>query len=405
MNMTKLFILLACLFGFAHGAITYLTYPLIWVSAGWTVCFGLAAMLSPKTLFKAIWVNLAFLFGLVGALETYAALSLNAKASDEPSGPQLQTTRSQDYMGPHAILGYAPHQNSRPEVTLAFGTDIIYRVTYTFDENGLRITPPAEPSQCDRCVLFFGGSFTLGEGVADAESLPYQVGQQSRCPVYNFGFHGYGPHHMLAAIEKGLLSDSVDCRPQAVVYQAVLDHVSRAAGLSSWGDDTPRYQLTAEGEVKYAGRFSDINGLADRIRAAFKQTHVYRKFFRNRIRADRDDVDRLIAIVAAAEHELKAIYPGVAFHIILWDNASGKKVKQELYELLYAGLEQKGFKIHLVSQILSGYPQTRANYELSPQDNHPNARAYREMAVYITHNILEEPNRKPQGAGSELNHD
>ncbi len=407
MNIIQFIVLLTCLLGFAYGAITYLTYPLIWVSAGWTACFGLAAMFSPKALLKAVWVNLAFLFGLLGALETYAALSLNAqaKASDASSGPQLQTTRSQDYIGPHAILGYAPHQNSHSEVTLNLGTDIIYRVTYTFDAHGLRIAPPAEPSQCNRCVLFFGGSFTLGEGVADDEALPYQVGQQSRCPVYNFGFHGYGPHHMLAAIEKGLLADTVDCRPQAVIYQAVLDHVSRAAGLSSWGDDTPRYQATADGDVVHVGRFSDINGLADHIRAVFKQTHIYRQFFRNRIRADRDDVDRLIAIVAASEQKLKAMYPGVAFHILLWDNASGKKVKQELYDLLYAGLKRKGFKIHLVSQILSGYPQTRANYELSPLDNHPNARAYREMAVYIAHNILEEPKRKPQGAGPELNHD
>jgi hypothetical protein len=54
-------------------------------------------------------------------------------------------------------------------------------------------------------------------------------------------------------------------------------------------------------------------------------------------------------------------------------------------------LKQKGFRIHLVSQILPGYPQERARYELSPEDNHPNALAYGLVAGYIARNILAAP--------------
>ena len=368
----------------------YSNYPFLWMAAGWLVCFSGCGVFSRKPIAKAVLYNIAFVCLLVGAFEAYAAMALHAKQAAKRSGPQLQTTRSKDYTDPHPILGYAARPNSHSTVQLSFGEKIIYNVSYNFDAYGLRVSPPSLNGPCEECVLFFGGSFTLGEGVEDAEALPYQVGLKSRCPVYNFGFRGYGPHHMLAAIEKGMLVDIVDCRPQAVIYQAILDHVSRVAGLSSWGADTPRYRIAADGSVQHTGRFSDINGPADRIREAFKRTHIYRKFVHNRIRADIDDIELLIAVVAAAEQKLKAMYPGIAFHIILWDKAYDKKRKQKLYEQLYSGLARKGFQIHLASQILSGYPQTRADYELSSQDNHPNARAYREMAVYINRNILED---------------
>ena len=405
MSHIRQIILFAGFLVFSYVAVHHFSYPLIWVSAGWTVFSGAAAMLSRRTLSKAIWINLAFCFFLVGALETYAALSLRARHSAAPEGPQLQTTRSLDYMDSHAILGYAPRPNSRADVQLNYGTETIYTISYTFDAHGLRIAPPVEPGGCDRCVLFFGGSFTLGEGVADNETLPFQVGLQSRCPVYNFGFHGYGPHQMLAAIEKGMLADIVACQPQAVIYQAVLDHVSRVAGLSSWGADTPRYQISGDGTLQHSGRFSDIDGLGDHFRAAWRQTQIYHRFVRNRIRADSDDVELLIAVVAASKRKLKALYPGIAFHIILWDNASDKKVKQKLYERLYTGLAGKGFHIHLASQMLSGYLQNRSDYELSPHDNHPNARAYREMAVYITRNVLGEAREGSTGPLSIIGQD
>ena len=125
------------------------------------------------------------------------------------------------------------------------------------------------------------------------------------------------------------------------------------------------------------------------IRTALRQTQIYQRFIRSRVRADGDDVELLIAVVAASEQKLKAIYPGIAFHIILWDNASDKKVKQKLFDQLYDGLTRRGFQVHLVSQMLSGYPQNRTAYELSPHDSHPNARAYREMAAYVTRRILD----------------
>ncbi len=365
-------------------------YWVLWAAAGWLTSFTICALLSRTSLAKTIFFNLAFCFFLAGAVETYSALALHAKQA-RMADTAPQTTYSQNFFTPHPDLGYAPRKDITVEVKKTLGTHFVYQVSYTIDPNGLRTTPKEKPIKGDHCILFFGGSFTFGEGVEDFESLPHRVGQLSRCQTYNFGLHGYGPHHMLAAIEKGLVAKTIDCRPQLVFYQAVLDHVSRVAGLSSWGQDSPRYQLDSDGAVVHSGSFSDVSGPADRFRAALRQTHIYRNFFRNRVQADRDDVDLMVAVVAASEQQLKAMYPGVAFHIILWDNTSPKKVKQQIFDWLYSGLQQAGFQVHLASQMLPGYPQKHADYELSPEDNHPTARAYQKMAAYIDQYILAKP--------------
>jgi hypothetical protein len=56
----------------------------------------------------------------------------------------------------------------------------------------------------------FGCSFTFREGVEDREAMPYLVGELSKYIVYNFGFHGYGAHQMLSALEYGIVDRIVD---------------------------------------------------------------------------------------------------------------------------------------------------------------------------------------------------
>ena len=89
--------------------------------------------------------------------------------------------------------------------------------------------------------------------------MPYLVGERSgnRFRVYNFGFHGYGPHQMLAALTGGRVQDTVDCQPTHVVYQAIVPHVERVSGLATWDRHGPRYVETQDGGVRLAGRFDD----------------------------------------------------------------------------------------------------------------------------------------------------
>ena len=106
--------------------------------------------------------------------------------------------------------GYAPAANDRVRATRRENHEVVYDVVYNFDSHGLRMTPPDGESGGE-CILFFGGSFAFGQGVADHETLPSLVGQKTggRFRAYNVGFHGYGPHQMLYALEHGVIEQVV----------------------------------------------------------------------------------------------------------------------------------------------------------------------------------------------------
>lgn len=156
-----------------------------------------------------------------------------------------------------SVLGYAPVHGQLTPVKGFAGSQLIYDVTYTIDADGLRIAAGFDENPHDnRCMLFFGCSFTFGEGVDDHEAMPYVAGTLANLRAYNFGFPGYGPHQMLAAVEHGMVERIVDCRPRWIIYQALPTHVARAAGQTSWDRHGPRYALE-DGEAKYTGHFDD----------------------------------------------------------------------------------------------------------------------------------------------------
>ena len=148
-------------------------------------------------------------------------------------------------------IGYGPQPGTTCTAQKTVGTNILYNVTYEIDDNGLRFTPPASSSNAN-AILFFGGSFTFGEGVNNNEAMPYRVADlcNYQYNVLNFGFHGYGPHQMLAALDSGLVEKILDSiTPTIILYQALPGHALRSAGESSWDRDGPAYTLSKEGKI------------------------------------------------------------------------------------------------------------------------------------------------------------
>src|SRR5262249_18549157 len=152
---------------------------------------------------------------------------------------------SPEYRVRDDVLGFAPAKGIRTRATRSFRGRQTYDVTYTIDSRGLRAAPAEGRSPPPDTVLFFGCSFTFAEGLHDDETMASQVAIRSggRVRTFNFGFPGYGPHQMLAAIEHGVVRRVVESPPRYAIYLAHADHVRRVAGLVSWGAHSPRYRL------------------------------------------------------------------------------------------------------------------------------------------------------------------
>jgi len=325
---------------------------------------------------------------ILGSLEMYSYISHNNEIIDG----DIRTEYTNGYFTPNNILGYSPNKGISTTAKKYYKDELIYNVNYTIGDDGLRITPQATSNDVEECILIFGGSFTFGEGVNDHSAMPYVVGTLQHHKVHNYGFHGYGPHQMLAAIENGMVA----CKPTFVIYQAILWHVARVVGGTSWDHHGPKY-IMEDGYLKYDGHFDDQKGLGyyikekkigtfikEKIDAQLTKSYFFKKFFnKDRYTFTDKDIQLFLEIVDASRGKLTEDYPDVEFHVILWDRPD-----DDNYNKLRDGLQAKLVMHHEISGIIPGALTNRAKYTISAHDHHPGPLAHQLIAKYIVNKII-----------------
>ena len=181
---------------------------------------------------------MTFLFFIFGLIEAFFWVSLEEV--------RFEVGYNEGYVSSDEILGYATTQRGPITAKKYHDTAVVYDVTYSIDANGQHLSSLDAVMNHQRCIVFFRDSLTFGEGVKDHEETPYLVGYLAQIKVYNFGFRGYGPHQMLAALDHGLVQRIVDCMPRLAIYQAFVGHVARVAGLAVWDEHGPKYLLLSD---------------------------------------------------------------------------------------------------------------------------------------------------------------
>jgi hypothetical protein len=375
-------------------ALKDLPVPYLWICLCWLAC---SLVFTRRT--KALGFTLAFLCFAFGFLEAFSWRSLQAI--------RFEGGYSEGYVASDEILGYAPIKRGPITAKKYQGTAVVYDVTYNLGAHGLRRSSPDGVMQAQPCVVFFGDSLTFGEGVEDDEAMPYLVSHLTKAKVYNFGFHGYGPHQMLAALEHGLVQTIVECTPRLAIYQAFVGHVARAAGLAAWDRHGPKYLLLSDGTLTDDGHFDDHTAVPSaaqhatfmlRVEAQLKKSFIYKKYLENyQRRLTEQDVKLFLAIMDASRRKFITTYPGSAFHAILWDY----NPNDPSYKMMVEGLRTKEFPLHFISSILPQFSNQPSRYQII-HDGHPNALAYRYIAHYIVETILErEAAQKTESLRSE----
>jgi hypothetical protein len=220
--------------------------------------------------------------------------------------------------------------------------------------------------------------------------MPYVAAELSGRRTHNFGFHGYGPHQMLSAIEHGVVERIVDCDPEAAIYQTFPFHVARSAGYASWDEHGPKYLMRA-GHVEYVGHFDDRQHRFAAIFNAITEQFNKSSFYRNFVSPDRysfteDDIELFLSIVAESRRKLIARYPTAQSHVVLWNIGEDKATLQKIWK----GLKERGVQIHLISDILPNFRESRSKYEISTHDRHPSPLAHRLIAEYLVTNVIDD---------------
>ena len=367
--------------------------PFFWVLLTWgTVLF--ASIVSVRGAWpRAILFNLGIVAMLLATAEAYFI----THEYTTPIYPDGGYFVSDDVLGWVPTKGIHAHAIKPGPAGLFHGPKgRLFDVTYTIDSDGLRVAPPYRKDELLGTILFFGCSFTFGEGLKDDETLPYQVGTQSggRYRIFNFGFHAYNPAQMLGSIEHGMVNRVVDTTPQYAFYVALPGHVWRVAGRVGWGWHAPRYMLDADGNVHQAGNFETRDpfalrlGLGRRIGGQLDKSAIWRAISTYDSPITEDDIRLYFAVVRRSQELLKAQYPNLQFRVLLWPPVI--PAERVAYEKLRDGYRQMRIPLDLVENALPDYGTDELKYVLNSTDRHPNALANRLLAEYILNKIVDQ---------------
>lgn len=384
----RILLLLAAGVVLACGVVACLPWPFVWLAAGAAIACALGARRSRRTAVRVVCVNAALLLLLFGVTEAAFAMLLTRRNSSFPEYPP-------HYFQPDDDLGGAPERGVGARVRKLHGSTVVYDVVYTIGGNGLRRSPPDRGAGAAACALFFGDSFMFGEGLADDQTLPWRVGVLTGgdARVYNFGFHGFGAQQMLAAFERNRIDKAIDCHPTHVIYEAIPDHVARAAGYYDFMRHGPRFELVAAkagaaDSVAYRGHFDDEERQRSATRvflaSVLAKSWLYRWLMSLSPLPDDDDLRRYVAIVASAARLATARYPGCRFDVLYWDVHGAAPMDEKVLPALRAA----GLSVLDVEQILPGFRERPSSYALSAYDAHPGARADDLLARYLVQQLF-----------------
>jgi hypothetical protein len=337
------------------------------------------AITADRSAVKAMWLNLGVAFLSLGLFEVYL---YHRQSGQEAAPVRYQGSYSDGYFTGHEILGYAPTKDSTVHSKKFVGESVAYDAVYTIDRNGLRVSQKDVEGISDStkgCIVIFGDSFAFGEGVNDEETLPYRVGRRSGYKVYNFGFHGYGPHHMLASLKHRLVQEIVSCVPRLVVFYALMD-IGRPVGRAPWDTHGPKYIMDEKGAVQYAGHFDDARpAWMTRLGHYAEKSSIYRRAFGSERPLTPEDLRLYVAVIETSRQICLDLFPQSGFHVILEAAQDYTQVKD--------ALALRDIPVHSIAEIIEDYRSDNAKYVI-PHDGHPNALAHERVAQFVTESIV-----------------
>lgn len=102
----------------------------------------------------------------------------------------------------------------------------------TIDQNGYRVTKTKPSIEYREKILLIGGSFTLGWGLNDDQTMGWKLQQAlSRYDVLNKGVGGYGGYQALMTLENEINKKQL---PKIVLYGFIEHHKFRNVGETNW---------------------------------------------------------------------------------------------------------------------------------------------------------------------------
>ncbi len=349
-------------------ALPSLPIPWVWSGAVATVSLGVWSFVRPRSSrVRMLALSLAAVILALTAFELLLAVSAG------PIGRETREYAVAGYRVQHPVLGYHTGLRDTTTAVVRYAPMEVYRVAYGIDRHGWRRTP-ANDEATGPGGLFLGCSFTFGEGLNDDETLPHYVAQELGERCLNLGFHGWGPHQMLALLQHELEAPALEGdTPRFAVYTGGRFHAARSAGYASWDPYGPKFVLEADGTLTHTGTFKPRDAwIGPRVLWQLRKSRLFRTLVRTPPTGEAE-VDLAVAIVCEAARLFEERYPGARFYC-LWYGSDSDYLE---------GLETAGLRVLRVTDL---YPDEHP-VVMRGIDEHPAAETNRRLAAFVAERI------------------
>ena len=302
-----------------------------------------------------------------------------------PKGSRMQQkgSYSDGFFVGDDLLGYKPRPNARVSSIRIVGGKQLYHVQYSIDGYSRRITPVENCADRREFAVFFGGSFTFGEGVDDDETMPHYFAEFSRrYRPYNYGFCGYGPQAMLAKIESDEVETEIRERSGILIYTFLDGHVDRAIGemrvFNAWARDMPYYRLTHRGRLARRGTFTTGRPLSAMLYWTLGRSRALSRLgFQWPLRVGQRHLALTCRIIEQSVEVARSKFHRVEPFVLLYPGSKRASAVR-------TRLTSKG--IHCLDYSrLEQYLQNA--FVIAEEDRHPSARGHRAIARLLADNV------------------
>jgi hypothetical protein len=355
------------------AAVAAFVAGVVWLPTIAALAFGMVLALLGVGLFREnSWRTgsltvAALMFGLTGV-----QLVLEITAPKPAGAGVVKTHTPSEWIPYNKILGYRPRPNTEVLAVASMGDETIFRAVYSIDASGARVSPGS--AREGPTYLFMGDSFVFGEGLSDADTLPSQFARaiDSKARIVNLGVVGYGPNHMVRALETGLYDSYAPAGAAAVVTWIIPQQLPRVTGDGNWLGDSPRYVLDAGRVPRFTGTFFEhrlFNPLAGALYLAGKNFKAVARALS--ASEEREQAELFVALFARLKQLAQERFGAPLVVVQLWPDKVEKGDANAVYVPILLAIRDLGVRTISVDKIIGD--GDRSPYYI-PRDGHPNAR-------------------------------
>ena len=294
-----------------------------------------------RKLIKVVFIPYFIFFILFGCFSLFEIYSSNILSKNKIFSVHM-SNNFVSLFEPDEYSGYKLSKNFSNTVLKISNKDTIYKAYYETDSFHRRKIEGNHYSDSNH-LIFFGCSYTFGDGVSNSEIFPQLLKNffKEKFSVYNYGVPGYGTQQMLTKLQFGEFEKEIVQKKGIAIYVYVPGIIPRNIGAFStfgWSNTYPLYTVENH-KLKYFKSSFEASPLRSKFYKIMNHfnTFKYLKNIKNfdHPKVSNDHINLTSKIILESKKKYQKKFENSEFYVLIFPHSHGfdtntEKLKNQL---------------------------------------------------------------------------